>query len=275
MMKSLDDFYNLSKDTDVDIKLLIREYFHKFILLFLNQVNFFSDGVFQGGTCLRIVYNNVRFSEDLYFVFQNKNSIIFKNLGENLKEINLFLKNKIIFLENVDFTVQKENNNLKRYKITFKIEKIGKISINLEFANIPSYLNKIEIIKFEIYNYPLKCETKEEILIDKIVAFGLRDYIKGRDIWDIDFLIKEVKVIDYNLILKKIKDYNKDKFIYFSNTMKNLNLLNSEGEEILINELKRFLPKNIYSSVKSDFKSIVFNVSNFIKNVMERIYEIK
>lgn len=40
MMKSLDDLYNLSKETDVDIKLLIREYFQKFILLFLNQINF-------------------------------------------------------------------------------------------------------------------------------------------------------------------------------------------------------------------------------------------
>lgn len=67
MIKTLDDFYNLSKETGIDIKLLIREYLQKFILLFLNQKNFFSEGVFQGGTCLKIVYDNVRFSEDLDF----------------------------------------------------------------------------------------------------------------------------------------------------------------------------------------------------------------
>lgn len=41
MIKTLDDFYNLSKETGIDIKLLIREYLQKFILLFLNQKKFF------------------------------------------------------------------------------------------------------------------------------------------------------------------------------------------------------------------------------------------
>lgn len=150
-----------------------------------------------------------------------------------MQEIDLFLKNKIIFLNNANLTVQKEDKNFKRYKITLTMEKIGKISINLEFANVPSYLNKTEIIKIEIYSFPIKCETKEEILIDKIVAFGLRDYIKGRDIWDIDFLIKEIKEIDFNLIFKKIEDYGKDNFFYFNNIKQNLNLINLEGEEIL------------------------------------------
>ena len=72
MIKSLEDFLNLSKETEVDIKFLLREYLQKFIILYLSNNDFFSEGIFQGGTCIRIIYNSRRFSEDLDFVFKEK-----------------------------------------------------------------------------------------------------------------------------------------------------------------------------------------------------------
>ncbi len=66
--------------------------------------------------------------------------------------------------------------------MNFNIEKTGQVIINLKFLNIPSYLNKTEVLSFELFDFPIKVETKEEILIDKVAAFGLRNYIKGRDI---------------------------------------------------------------------------------------------
>jgi len=73
VIKSLEDFLNLSKETEVDIKFLIREYLQKFIILYLSNNDFFSEGIFQGDTCIRIIYNSQRFSEDLDFVFKEKN----------------------------------------------------------------------------------------------------------------------------------------------------------------------------------------------------------
>jgi len=105
----------------------------------------------------------------------------------------------------VKINFQRESNDFKRYKLNFNIEKIGQININLEFANIPSYLNKTEVLSFEIFDFPIKVETKEEILIDKVVAFGLRDYIKGRDIWDINFIKKDINELDYNILSKRLE----------------------------------------------------------------------
>jgi len=41
VIKSLEDFLNLSKETEVDIKFLLREYLQKFIILYLSNNDFF------------------------------------------------------------------------------------------------------------------------------------------------------------------------------------------------------------------------------------------
>lgn len=48
--------------------LLAREDIQRAILAHLSQSGFFDAGGFQGGTALRLVYGNRRFSEDLDFV---------------------------------------------------------------------------------------------------------------------------------------------------------------------------------------------------------------
>lgn len=270
-MKSLEDFSILSKETEVNIKFLLREYLQKFIILYLSNSDFFSEGVFQGGTCIRIIYNSQRFSEDLDFVFKDKNLKSFLNLREYFYGIEKFLSNKIIFLDKVKINFQRESNDFKRYKLNFNIEKIGQININLEFANIPSYLNKTEVLSFEIFDFPIKVETKEEILIDKIVAFGLRDYIKGRDIWDINFIKKDINELDYNILSKKIRDYGKEVNDFIKGTYKNLEIVNKKGIEILESEMKRFLPSKIFYYIKNDFNSIIEDFYKFIGNIVEEI----
>ncbi|MGB9749945.1 MAG: nucleotidyl transferase AbiEii/AbiGii toxin family protein [Caldisericia bacterium] len=275
MMKTLKDFLAFSKETEVDIKFLLREYLQKWILLYLNKEGFFKEGVFQGGTCLRMVYENSRFSEDLDFVFKNINLKIFQDINKILEDLDNFLKNRIVFLEKSNLNLQKANENFKRYTMNFWIKEIGKISINLEFANIPSYINKIELIVLDIYNFPILCETREEILIDKIVAFGLRDYIKGRDIWDIKYLMDKISKFDLRLINKKIRDYGKDYKFYTDKTRKNLDLLNKDGEKILSFEMKRFFPKKLYETYKFEFKKIKVEVYKFIFNILGDLNEIK
>ena len=162
---------------------------------------------------------------------------------------------------------QREDDEFKKYKLNFNIEKIGQIIINLKFLNIPSYLNKTEVLSFEIFDFPIKVEMKKEILIDKVVAFGLRNYIKGRDIWDINFIKNDIKEFSYNILLKKIRDYRKEVDDFIKGTYKNLEIVDKKGIEILESEMKRFLPSKIFNYVKSDFDSIIKDFYKFIADV--------
>jgi len=171
----------------------------------------------------------------------------------------------------VKINFQREDDEFKKYKLNFNIEKIGQIIINLKFLNIPSYLNKTEVLSFEIFDFPIKVEMKKEILIDKVVAFGLRNYIKGRDIWDINFIKNDIKEFSYNILLKKIRDYRKEVDDFIKGTYKNLEIVDKKGIEILESEMKRFLPSKIFNYVKSDFDSIIKDFYKFIADVFEEI----
>ncbi|HON83295.1 MAG TPA: nucleotidyl transferase AbiEii/AbiGii toxin family protein [Caldisericia bacterium] len=204
-------------------------------------------------------------------MFSKKKFKIFLNLKEYFYGIEKFLLNRIIFLDNVKINFQRESNEFKKYKLNFNIEKIGQIIINLKFLNIPSYLNKTEVLSFEIFDFPIKVEMKKEILIDKVVAFGLRNYIKGRDIWDINFIKNDIKEFSYNILLKKIRDYRKEVDDFIKGTYKNLEIVDKKGIEILESEMKRFLPSKIFNYVKSDFDSIIKDFYKFIADVFEEI----
>jgi len=171
----------------------------------------------------------------------------------------------------VKINFQREDDEFKKYKLNFNIEKTRQVIINLKFLNIPLYLNKTEILSFEIFDFPIKVETKEEILIDKVVAFGLRNYIKGRDIWDIYFIKKDINEFDFNILSKKIRDYRKEVSYFIKGTYKNLEIVDKKGIEILEAEMKRFLPSKIFNYVKNDFDSIIEDFYKFIADVVEEI----
>jgi len=204
-------------------------------------------------------------------LFSKKKFKIFLNLKEYFYGIEKFLLKRIIFLNDVKINFQREDDEFKKYKLNFNIEKIGQIIINLKFLNIPSYLNKTEVLSFEIFDFPIKVEMKKEILIDKVVAFGLRNYIKGRDIWDINFIKNDIKEFSYNILLKKIRDYRKEVDDFIKGTYKNLEIVDKKGIEILESEMKRFLPSKIFNYVKSDFDSIIKDFYKFIADVFEEI----
>jgi hypothetical protein len=49
-----------------------------------------------------------------------------------------------------------------------------------------------------------------EILADKIVALGARDYVKPRDLWDIHMLAQDAVLLNGDFVRSKINDYHLD-----------------------------------------------------------------
>ena len=89
----------------------VREIAQEIILGGLSRSGFFKEAAFQGGTCLRILYNLERFSEDLDFILIKPNKTI--SLDDLLEKVCLELKSydlKFTFSDRKDIekTVQKQ-----------------------------------------------------------------------------------------------------------------------------------------------------------------------
>jgi len=253
-----DEILQLSKKQYIDPKQLLREQLQKTILTSFSQKGYFNTLVFKGCTALRLCYDNPRFSEDLHFVLKDKEKTVKISWAPFKKRI----QDTFPFLETVNIKTQKSSDQLQRHiLLTSGLNPSQKSRIHIEIAKIPSYENHPIILSYPPFNPALQVETKEEILADKLTAFGCRSYIKGRDLWDIYFLIKEKNLtVPWPLVRKKINDYKVSKQEYLHQLEQRRTDLETNGEKLLTFELQRFLPQTVYDHYKPQFSSIIQTV---------------
>ena len=204
-MITKDQIYSLTKKNKINETVIFREYFQ---LLFLNE--FYSQSqsknvFFKGGTALHLIYKSPRFSEDLDFTVQI-------NEKEFLKFIQKFLS-ELSKKENIAF---KEKRSVAGKKFLLTIKSSGlpyQAFINLDFSFREKVLEPqksiIETdfpIIFTSYVYHL---SKEEIFAEKIRALLTR--AKGRDLYDLWFLLNQGTYFKKDLVRKKLKYYHLEK----------------------------------------------------------------
>jgi len=247
----------------VSVNLIFKEYLHFSVLDYLFRKGLFANLVFQGGTALRFVYQGVRYSEDLDFVLRRKNNHYFNRLFEILKSLPAYLDKFVPFTPIIQIKLQKSTSLLQRYVLIVEGEFLrGKDRTHIEIAPVPSYDNRAVILKLEdlALNPAIVVESPAEILSDKFIAFGARRYLKGRDIWDINFILETLSVAVNKEILrmvkKKISDYNLSTAEFFRGLEKNIFLLKKKGKVILKKEMERFLPKNYQNLSASRYEEI-------------------
>jgi len=185
----------------------IREIAQEIILGSLSRVGFFKEAVFQGGTCLRILYGMDRFSEDLDFAL--KEPVPFFKLQSYLdrscKELKIY---------GFDFTVsdreKAEKTAQKRFLkdsalvklITFKHFHPGRdtriIRIKIEVDTNPPAGARVEA-KFHDYPYAFDVATQDlpSLFAGKCHALLCREYVKGRDWYDFAWYVSRRVQINY------------------------------------------------------------------------------
>ena len=185
-----------------------KDYLLDMILLLISR-NTKNELVFKGGTCLCKFYNLERFSEDLDFTLKEK-------LDVNIL-LDKILSNLSLFGINAEIKEKKEIYNSSL--ITLKIKGPLYTGNHLSFANIKIDINKKSKIELEpelknysslyqdIPSFSIKIMNKEEILAEKVRAIITRN--SARDLYDLDFLLKNKTEINLNLINKKLSYYNK------------------------------------------------------------------
>lgn len=193
------------KFQDYDI---LREYLQYKILDYMFSVPVSQKLCFLGGTALRIVYRNQRFSEDLDF----------DNIGNlshsEFEHITAFIKQ---WLEHEGFEIELKHIYKWAYHCHIKIPKVlyannltwvptEKIVIKIDIvAQNYQYLpRKVTIADFDVVS-TIPVVSKELLLAQKIFTIFQRKRTKGRDFFDIMFLLGMTKQPDRWFLQQKLQ----------------------------------------------------------------------
>jgi predicted nucleotidyltransferase component of viral defense system len=169
----------------------------------------------MGGTALRIVYGNQRFSEDLDFDNINLKKEDFENL---IKIIENFLKNEGYQVEirttykkafhcyfKIPAVLYEEGlSNLPNQKITIRVDTTPQ---NYKYTPSTHILDSFDVFQ------NIKVAPLELLMSQKIVASLKRKRPKGRDFFDISFMISKNIKPDMQYFKKKLDINNGSELI--------------------------------------------------------------
>lgn len=190
-------------------RFILREYLQYKILEMVFNSPFSEKLCFLGGTCLRIVHDNNRFSEDIDF--DN-----FDLTEADFEEIAVTVKKELTRL-GYQVTVKKVIKGAFHCYIRFPgllfeqgvsghVEEKILIQLDTEPQNFPFEPEKPIINKFDVFS-KINSTPTDILLSQKIYAIINRPRKKGRDFYDVVFLLKNVKP-NYAYLEQKLKITN-------------------------------------------------------------------
>ncbi|MHB8107363.1 MAG: nucleotidyl transferase AbiEii/AbiGii toxin family protein [Candidatus Cryosericum sp.] len=274
MVRSYADLVAYSSTNALPLDQVIREEAQRLALRYLSERGFFINGVFQGGTAIRLIYDGTRFSEDLDFVLRPDTMLASLNLPGMLEGLPSFLGREVPFADHTSLKEQKAEPAFARYRCKLELQAPGGgLVINLEFAGVTSRLPKPHIVRSDTVDVAIVVEDESEILVDKLVALALRSYMKGRDIWDAWFLTHErhVAMPDASTVVAKAADYGTS-LAELSSKVRNAKLrIKTTGLSALDAEMKRFLPARLYDAMAPVFGDINATTATMMSTLMDQL----
>jgi predicted nucleotidyltransferase component of viral defense system len=191
-------------------RFIVKEYLQHKLLQIIFDSEYANQFCFLGGTCLRIVHGNNRFSEDLDFDYFKMNEAIFEDLAALLKKQ----------LEKEGYTVEMKTVYKGAYHCYIKFPEIlykqglsahreERILIQLDtepqhFDFVPDkyILNRFDVFT-QIFVTPL-----DILLAQKFYAICNRERNKGRDFFDVSFLLSLIDKPNYDYLMLKLNVAN-------------------------------------------------------------------
>ena len=202
---------------------ILREYLQYKILQGLFENNLAYRISFLGGTALRIVFGNHRFSEDIDLDYFGLRRDDFENLIANVVRL-LELEGfnvEVSQTEEADFhCLIKFPEILYKYGISPLPEEKIRIKVD-SVAQDYDYEPEIRILnKFDVFTQ-IRVTPASLLLAQKIFTAVNRKRVMGRDFYDICFLLAQTTP-DYGFLKKKIGiDYSENLREWMSNRIEN------------------------------------------------------
>ena len=253
--------------------------------------------IFQGGTALRWVYSGMRFSEDLDFVTHLQAGDLEKILSK------MFQNTKNACTANfgpgqAEYKIKEVRKQATKMFFIYRPEgQRERIAVKLEFETLKTGHDP-EFDKHILRDLPLVAgmvtggelvipysssivlaETPEEILSDKIRAIYERKFLKGRDIYDIWWIVKQLKVVP-----EWIK--TREKFFMYQTSFipaRGADFFKRKGSisgivSAMKTDLPRFIPREILSIYQDDYFSDFITVleevtSGLLDEGMKKFFE--
>jgi len=244
-----------------------KELLHYDILFCLSEAGLLQKLTFQGGTSLRLCYGSNRFSEDLDFAggleFCSADLVDMKNCIEAYLGARYGLD--VTVKEPEELRTEPEYSEVKVDKWQISVttspqrRDMPRQRIKIEVANIPAYTNSVRPLTRNYSALPdgyndtlINVESLEEVMADKLVSLpATTKYVRYRDIWDLVWLKQQSINLNSELVKKKLKDYKTDGFEdKLQIRIDSLAEIISGGK--FHQEMKRFIPANIYESSLAD-----------------------
>ncbi|OQX19369.1 MAG: hypothetical protein BWK75_05740 [Candidatus Altiarchaeales archaeon A3] len=202
-MISIEQLRKITQKNDLNLYQQEKDYLLKLFLY--NYYRNFDNAVFKGGTCIKYLFGLNRFSEDLDFNLKISPEKFMKEVKSTLKEIgllgikNYFIKEEI-FKDAYTCEIAFQGplyagNKPTRNKFTIDAGKRTGIMNEPEWKLISSEYPETP------RNFLILAMNESEILTEKIIAMVQRN--KGRDLYDVWFLLNAGVKIDKKLIEKK------------------------------------------------------------------------
>jgi predicted nucleotidyltransferase component of viral defense system len=162
---------------------------------------------FLGSTCLRIVHGNRRFSEDIDFDnfnlsiedFDSISALISKELSKEGYETEIRTVHKGAYYCYIKFPELLYSEGLSVYKE----EKIL-IQLDTEAQHFAFEPEKIILNKFDVFTQ-INTTPLDLLLAQKFYSIINRKRNKGRDFFDVVFLLSLIKSPNYDYLNQKIK----------------------------------------------------------------------
>ncbi len=228
-IKELSNYYQIDEFT------IMREYLQILFLSYLYKEKEADKIYFKGGTALRLLFASTRFSEDLDFSVLCPRGKIKKLI----KKLEKLIQKELISVK--IFSLHTGKKSLRfRFKYQspdFKYPFVIRLDFNfverVEEGVISPLLTKFPIVIFPLINHL----SETEILAEKLCAMLTRG--RGRDFYDVWFLLEKGVAIDEKLLKQKLKERG-EKF----NKKNILNKIKNYSEKQLKIDLQQFLPKS-------------------------------
>lgn len=223
----------ISDKSGIDVFTIVREFIQ---IIFLNELYLRPETkgtIFKGGTAIKLMFGSNRFSEDLDFTTDlNKDqidSLVSKTVNQAQKQIPELIIKDLKTVAGVS----------KKLVVQTQIAS-QPLAIKIDFSQREKvFLIKKGVIKTDL---PILSTTlvsymdPSEILAEKIRAITARK--KGRDVYDIWYLLNRGIKLDRKLIDKKLafygEEYDRDKIIQ--------KIKEWEAKE-LDQDVRKFLPR--------------------------------
>ncbi len=269
-----DDLVSRARQRGTSARQEFREEVQKAALASLSRKGAFSFFALQGGGALRFFHGSPRFSADLDFASVGRKARIDAATFEG--SLRRFVSRTFPYLGQVVTRVRKTTQGTTRIVIETLSDQVDqRIRVHLEFAQVPSYLNEPKVLDYPPLSPVVRVEQLSEIVADKITALGNRPYVKGRDIWDLYFLVWERKVqVPWRLVARKANDYGAT----FEDLARRLSevagRLRSEGASLLTREMEIFLPHNALEQYRTSSDRIVSFVACLLEEAERAGWEV-